>query len=49
MAAQQESPGSVPQKGLLGWLNKRLPIDEFVKTQLTGYYRRMKPSACFSF
>ena len=38
MAAQQESPGSVPQKGLLGWLNKRLPIDEFVKTQLTGYY-----------
>ena len=36
--AVQESPGSVPQKGLLGWLNKRLPIDEFVKTQLTGYY-----------
>jgi ubiquinol-cytochrome c reductase cytochrome b subunit len=38
MAAKQESPGSVPQKGLLGWLNKRLPIDDFVKTQLTGYY-----------
>jgi ubiquinol-cytochrome c reductase cytochrome b subunit len=36
--AVQESPGSAPQKGLLGWLNKRLPIDEFVKTQLTGYY-----------
>jgi ubiquinol-cytochrome c reductase cytochrome b subunit len=38
MAAKQESPGSMPQKGLLGWLNKRLPIDDFVKTQLTGYY-----------
>jgi ubiquinol-cytochrome c reductase cytochrome b subunit len=36
--AVQESPGSAPQKGLLGWLNKRLPVDEFVKTQLTGYY-----------
>ena len=34
MAANQESQ----QKGLLGWLNKRLPIDDFVKTQLTGYY-----------
>ena len=38
MAAKQESPGSAPQKGLLGWLNKRLPIDDFVKTQLTGYF-----------
>ena len=34
MAANQESQ----QKGLLGWLNKRLPIDDFVKTQLTGYF-----------
>ena len=34
MAANSESQ----QKGLLGWLNKRLPIDDFVKTQLTGYY-----------
>jgi ubiquinol-cytochrome c reductase cytochrome b subunit len=34
MAANQESQ----QKGLLGWVNKRLPVDEFVKTQLTGYY-----------
>ena len=38
MAAKQESPGAAPQNGLLGWLNKRLPIDDFVKTQLTGYY-----------
>jgi ubiquinol-cytochrome c reductase cytochrome b subunit len=39
MAATQESPGAAPEKkGFLGWLNKRLPVDEFVKTQLTGYY-----------
>src|SRR6202034_3167642 len=39
MAATHESPGARPEKkGFLGWLNKRLPIDEFVKTQLTGYY-----------
>jgi ubiquinol-cytochrome c reductase cytochrome b subunit len=25
-------------KGLWAWLNKRLPIDEFISTQLTGYY-----------
>jgi len=24
--------------GFRGWLNKRLPVDEFVDTQLTGYY-----------
>ena len=24
--------------GFLGWLNKRLPVDEFVRDQLTGYY-----------
>ncbi len=39
MAATQESSGGQPdRKGFLGWLNKRLPVDEFVKTQLTGYY-----------
>jgi ubiquinol-cytochrome c reductase cytochrome b subunit len=39
MAATHESPGAAPEKkGFLGWLNKRLPVDEFVKTQLTGYY-----------
>jgi ubiquinol-cytochrome c reductase cytochrome b subunit len=39
MAATHESPGAQPEKkGFLGWLNKRLPVDEFVKTQLTGYY-----------
>ena len=24
--------------GFLGWLNKRLPVDAFVRSQLTGYY-----------
>jgi ubiquinol-cytochrome c reductase cytochrome b subunit len=39
MAATHESPGAAPEKkGFLGWLNQRLPVDEFVKTQLTGYY-----------
>jgi ubiquinol-cytochrome c reductase cytochrome b subunit len=39
MAATHESPGAAPEKkGFMGWLNKRLPVDEFVKTQLTGYY-----------
>src|SRR6202045_982813 len=40
MAAVQGPQGTpVPEKkGFLGWLNKRLPVDEFVKTQLTGYY-----------
>src|SRR5690348_10155818 len=36
MAAVQ---GAKPErKGFLGWLNKRLPIDEFISSQLTGYY-----------
>jgi ubiquinol-cytochrome c reductase cytochrome b subunit len=26
------------RKGFLGWLNKRLPVDAFVRDQLTGYY-----------
>ena len=26
------------KKGFRAWLNKRLPVDEFVATQLTGYY-----------
>src|SRR3979490_2378485 len=31
--------GKPPQKkGFWGWLNKRLPIDEFIRSQLTGYY-----------
>jgi ubiquinol-cytochrome c reductase cytochrome b subunit len=31
--------GSAPAKnGFRAWLNKRLPVDEFVSTQLTGYY-----------
>jgi ubiquinol-cytochrome c reductase cytochrome b subunit len=28
----------LPKKGLMGWINKRLPVDEFIANQLTGYY-----------
>ncbi len=31
-------PAPAPRKGFMGWLNKRLPVDEFVENQLTGYY-----------
>jgi ubiquinol-cytochrome c reductase cytochrome b subunit len=32
-------PGSAaPKKGLWAWLNTRLPVDEFITAQLTGYY-----------
>ena len=32
-------PGSAaPKQGLWAWLNKRLPVDEFITEQLTGYY-----------
>jgi ubiquinol-cytochrome c reductase cytochrome b subunit len=34
-------PGATPvskPKGFRAWLNKRMPVDEFVATQLTGYY-----------
>jgi ubiquinol-cytochrome c reductase cytochrome b subunit len=36
MDTKHDSPP--PKKGFMGWLNKRLPVDEFVSTQLTGYY-----------
>jgi ubiquinol-cytochrome c reductase cytochrome b subunit len=26
------------RKGFMGWLNKRMPVDAFVRDQLTGYY-----------
>ena len=29
---------AAPKKGLWAWLNKRLPVDEFITAQLTGYY-----------
>ena len=38
MAGNQESQGAASEQGLLGWFNKRLPVQDFVKTQLTGYY-----------
>jgi ubiquinol-cytochrome c reductase cytochrome b subunit len=28
----------LPKKGFMGWLNKRMPVDEFIANQLTGYY-----------
>jgi ubiquinol-cytochrome c reductase cytochrome b subunit len=31
-------PDAAPKPGLWGWINKRLPIDEFVEDQMTGYY-----------
>src|SRR5579863_10089168 len=37
MDASRDSGGAA-SKGFMGWLNKRLPVDEFVKTQLIGYY-----------
>ena len=30
--------GAAPKKGLWAWLNKRLPVDEFIHEQATGYY-----------
>jgi ubiquinol-cytochrome c reductase cytochrome b subunit len=35
-ASADSAPGA--GKGLWAWLNKRLPISEFMTTQLTGYY-----------
>ena len=34
-------PGATPiskKRGFRAWLNQRMPIDEFVADQLTGYY-----------
>jgi len=30
--------GAPAKKGFWGWLNKRLPVEDFISTQLTGYY-----------
>ena len=30
--------GAAPKQGLWAWLNKRLPVDEFIHEQATGYY-----------
>ena len=30
--------GAAPKQGLWAWLNKRLPVGEFIHGQLTGYY-----------
>ena len=31
------STGQTAKKGFWAWLNKRLPVDEFITTQMTGY------------
>jgi len=38
MAATPESVPAAKKGGFRVWLNKRLPVDEFVESQLTGYY-----------
>ncbi|TLY94004.1 MAG: cytochrome bc complex cytochrome b subunit [Gammaproteobacteria bacterium] len=30
--------GAAPKQGLWAWLNKRLPVDQFIHEQATGYY-----------
>ncbi|MDB6043761.1 MAG: cytochrome [Gammaproteobacteria bacterium] len=38
-AAGAPLAGNLPKrKGFMGWLNKRMPVDEFIAEQLTGYY-----------
>jgi ubiquinol-cytochrome c reductase cytochrome b subunit len=37
-ALPELSPAPPARKGFWGWLNKRLPVQEFISTQLTGYY-----------
>ena len=36
--AHTPDPAAAPKKGFLGWLDKRLPVTEFIDNQLTGYY-----------
>jgi ubiquinol-cytochrome c reductase cytochrome b subunit len=36
--AANSAAGTAPARGFRAWLNKRLPIDEFIASQLTGYY-----------
>jgi ubiquinol-cytochrome c reductase cytochrome b subunit len=38
MAVPSAAAASPAKKGLWAWLNKRLPISEFISEQLTGYY-----------
>jgi len=36
--ASSNSSQAKAQSGFMGWLNKRLPVNEFLESQLTGYY-----------
>jgi ubiquinol-cytochrome c reductase cytochrome b subunit len=36
--APSPQPPGTPTKGLKGWFYKRLPIEDFMSSQLTGYY-----------
>ena len=31
-------PPGTPTKGFKGWFYKRFPVEEFMESQLTGYY-----------
>jgi ubiquinol-cytochrome c reductase cytochrome b subunit len=35
--AARAGPAASAKKGFWAWLNKRLPVDEFITTQMTGY------------
>jgi ubiquinol-cytochrome c reductase cytochrome b subunit len=37
-SAPASQPPAAPPKGFKGWLYKRLPVEEFIDDQLTGYY-----------
>ncbi len=38
MAANPETVPGQKSGGFRAWLNKRMPVDEFIESQLTGYY-----------
>ena len=38
MATVAKPSGSAKGSGLKAWFYKRLPIEDFIRSQLTGYY-----------
>ena len=42
------SPNSAPQKGFMGWLNKRLPVQAFYESQMAGYLAPKNMNFCIS-
>jgi ubiquinol-cytochrome c reductase cytochrome b subunit len=37
-SAPDKGSATVKKQGFWAWLNKRMPVEEFISTQLTGYY-----------